>query len=210
MNSRSPVDWNAVRLRMEVAAMEMEDALNPPKARARKIMEDRAKALARPVDETAAVVDGIDVVVFTLARESYAITSRFVREVVGFSGFTPVPGVPAHVMGVVNLRGAILAVMDLRPFFNIAAQGVTDMARVIVLGEQRLEFGIVVDATAGHFVLPRAGMRAAADIAGIRSGFITGVSPLASGDACMILDGARLLADERFTIDHRSTHARTV
>ncbi len=202
---RGPIDWNGVRLRMDVAAMEMEDALNPPKDRARKIMEARARALARAPAETAAA-HGLDSVVFTLARETYAIESRFVREVVGFTGFTPVPGAPAHVMGVVNLRGGILAVMDLRPFFNIAAPGVTDMARVIVLGEQRPEFGIVVDAAAGHTVLPRAGLRPAGDIAGMRADFITGVT----GDACMILDGARLIADERFTVDHRSLHQRTV
>ena len=67
-----PTDWAAIRLRMEVAEMEMEDALNPPKDRAKKIMEARAKALARPVKDIAKT-DGLDVVAFTLARETYAI-----------------------------------------------------------------------------------------------------------------------------------------
>lgn len=202
-STRGPIDWKGVRLRMEVASMEMEDALNPPKDRARKIMEARAKVLARPLAETTAP-EGLGAVVFTLARETYAIESRYVREVTSFTGFTPVPGVPAHIMGVVNLRGGILAVMDLRPFFNLTAQGVTDMARVIVLGESRPEFGIVADATAGHVILPRATIKSASGIAGMRSGFITGVTT----ESCMILDGGKLLADERFTVDHRTSHAQ--
>lgn len=200
--SRGTIDWQGLRLRMEVAAMEMEDALNPPKDRARKIMAARAKALSAP-PPAAAAADGIDAVVFTLARETYAIESRFVREVVGFTGFTPLPGVPAFVLGVTNLRGAILAVMDLRPFFNLQVQGVSDLARVIVLGDSRPEFGVVADAAAGHMTLARAGLRPASDVAGMRSSFITGVTKNAEGDTCMILDGGKLLADERFTVNHR-------
>ncbi|MBX7200942.1 MAG: chemotaxis protein CheW [Rhodospirillaceae bacterium] len=203
-SSRGPIDWKGLRLRMEVAAMEMEDALNPPKDRARKIMEARAKALARPQAESAAVED-LEAVVFSLARETYAIESRFVREVVLFTGFTPLPGVPAHVMGVTNLRGEILAVMDLRPFFNLTVQGVTDLARVIVLGEERPEFGVIADATAGHMSLARAGIKPASDVAGLRSTFIAGVTASIPGGACMILDGGKLLADERFTVDHRNS-----
>lgn len=202
--SQGQIDWTAIRLRMEVAAMEMEDALNPPKDRARKIMEARAKNLARP-QTAAAQTGGVDAVAFTLARENYAIESRYVREVVAFTAFSPLPGVPAHVMGVANLRGGILAVMDLRPFFNLSVQGVTDLARIVVLGETRPEFGIVADAASGHVVLPQTDIRPAGDVAGLRSGFIIGVTR----DARMILDGGKLLADERFTIDHRSSTPRT-
>lgn len=199
-SSRGPIDWTGLRLRMDVAAMEMEDALNPPKDKARKIMEARAKALARPASASD-TVDGLDAVAFSLSRESYAIESRFVREVVAVTDITPLPGAPAHVMGVVNLRGNVLAVMDLRRFFNLADQGVTDLARVIVLGDARAEFGIVVDSAAGQISLPHANIKAATDIAGMRSAFITGVTT----DARMILDGAGLLADERFTINHQTT-----
>jgi purine-binding chemotaxis protein CheW len=200
---RGPVDWQAIRLRMEVAEMEMEDALNPPRDQARKIMDARAKALARPLTDTARR-DGIDVVAFTLARETYAIPCRFVREVVALADYTPVPGTPDFVMGVTNLRGNVLAVMDLRRFFNLALEGVTDLARVVVLGRSRAEFGIVADATLGQITLPQADIKPARDIAGMRSAFISGVTK----DAVLLLDGAKLLTDEHFTINHRITDSR--
>jgi purine-binding chemotaxis protein CheW len=199
-SSRGPIDWKAIRLRMEVAEMEMEDALNPPKAQARKIMEARAKALARPFAQ-AAQSEGVEVVVFTLARETYAVPCRFVREVVALTDYTPVPGVPDFVMGVTNLRGDVLAVMDLRRFFNLPREGVTDLARVVVLGRGRAEFGIVADAALGQVTLPQADIHPARDIAGLRNAFIIGVTK----DATLVLDGARLLADERFTIAHHHT-----
>ncbi len=198
-SSRGPVDWKTIRLRMEVADMEMEDALNPPKAQARKIMDARAKALAQP-PASADRGGGIDVVAFSLARETYAIPCRFVREVVALADYTPVPGVPDFVMGVTNLRGGVLAVMDLRRFFNLPVEGLTDLARVVVLGRARAEFGIVADSTLGQITLPEADIRPARDIAGMRSTFIAGVTK----EACLLLDGAKLLADELFTINHRT------
>jgi purine-binding chemotaxis protein CheW len=200
-NTRGPIDWTAVRLRMDVAGMEMDDALDPPKAKAKAIMDARAKALAKPV-VSAAKTAGVDVVVFTLARETYAVESIYVREVVALTDYTPIPGVPDFVMGVANLRGEVLAVMDLRRFFNLPRQGIADLHRIVVLGKTRAEFGIIADTTLGQMTWPKTDVLPARDVTGMRSNFIMGVTR----DAALILDGGKLLADERFTIDHRKTN----
>jgi purine-binding chemotaxis protein CheW len=197
-----PVDWTAIRLRMDVAQMEMEDALNPPKDKVGKILEARAKLLAQPVVEPTQA-GGLDVLAFTLARETYAVESRYVREVVTLTDITPLPGVPDFVTGVTNLRGDVFVVMDLRRFFNLPPHGITDLHRIVVLGTTRTEFGIIADAALGQTLLAKTDVLPARDIAGLRSAFITGVTR----DATLVLDGAKLLADERFTIDHRKTGA---
>ena len=140
----------------------------------------------------------VGVVLFGLGRERYAIETRFVREVVRFADFTPVPGTPEFVVGVANLRGTVIAIVDLHRFFNIPRKGVTDLSRVIVLGIERVEFGVLADLADGQTdiaaddILPPPGK-----MAGIASSYVRGVTR----EALIILDGMALLADERLTVD---------
>lgn len=199
---RRAIDWAGVRLRIECAEMAMKDALDPGPREAKAIMDARARALAK-VPEARGGQEITDVVGFTLGRERYAIETRYVREVAAFAHYMPVPGTPEFLVGVTNLRGTVLAVMDLRTFFNIPRKGVTDLAHVIVLGGARAEFGILVDALQGHTDIPAAEVRPPAEVSGLRNAYLKGVTR----DAILLLDGAKLLADERLTIDHAHRHS---
>src|SRR5947209_17105793 len=142
-----PIDWEEVRARLAraVAATEGAQALSPERARA--VMEARTRELARvpPVAERHTKL--LEVVCFALANERYAVETRYVREVKELSDYTALPGAPPFLLGVINLRGEILAVIDLRKFFGVADRGVTDLSRVVVLGGERAEFGVLADAT---------------------------------------------------------------
>ena len=96
----------------------------------------------------------LELVGFVLAGERYGIESRFVREVARLTRFTPVPGTPAFVLGVTNLRGEILALFDLRHLLGIVTEGVTDLGRIVVLGEHRREFGLLADAASDILYVP--------------------------------------------------------
>ena len=110
------------------------------------MLEARARQLARVPDEPPRAGEVLELVGFVLAGERYGIESRFVREVARLTRFTPVPGTPAFVLGVTNLRGEILALFDLRHLLGVVAEGVTDLGRIVVLGEHRREFGLLADA----------------------------------------------------------------
>ena len=161
----------------------------------REILDARARLLARVPDEPPRAGELLELVVFVLGGERYGIESRFVREVARLTRFTPVPGTPAFVLGVTNLRGEILALFDLRHLLGIVTEGITDLGRIVVLGEHRREFGLLADAASDILYVP--GTSLAQTEASWGRAYLRGVTP----DGVVVLSGAALLNDPRLTID---------
>ncbi|MCM2357081.1 MAG: chemotaxis protein CheW [Geobacteraceae bacterium] len=84
-------------------------------------------------------------VTFNLAKEEYGVEINSVQEIIRATDITPVPGAPAHVRGVINLRGKIIPVVDLRKRFGLPLTEESDARRIVVveLAEKRL--GMLVD-----------------------------------------------------------------
>lgn len=86
---------------------------------------------------------------FALANEEYGLGILKVREIIGYMAITAVPQTPPHVKGVINLRGQVIPVVDLRAKFGMMETEVTEQTCIIVVeidqGEQRFSTGIVVD-----------------------------------------------------------------
>jgi purine-binding chemotaxis protein CheW len=88
---------------------------------------------------------------FALGRKTYGVPVLRVREIVRLPDITPVPGVPAYVKGVINLRGKVLPVIDLRLRFDFAEVEFTDRNCVVVVQVSRSDggyapVGLIVDA----------------------------------------------------------------
>lgn len=161
----------------------------------RELLEERARQLARVPDAPSRAGEMLELIGFVLAGERYGIESRFVREVARLTRFTPVPGTPAFVLGVTNLRGEIVALFDLRNLLGIVAEGVTDLGKIVVLGEHRREFGLLADFASEVLSVATASL-AQTDVAWGRA-YVRGVSP----DGVIVLSGEALLSDPRLTID---------
>jgi purine-binding chemotaxis protein CheW len=161
----------------------------------RAILEARARQLARVPDEPARAGELLELVGFVLAGGRYGIESRFVREVARLVRFTPLPGTPAFVVGITSLRGEILALFDLRQLLGVVAEGVTDLGRIVVVGEHRREFGILADAASEILYVPVSSL-AQPEAAWARA-YVRGVSP----DGLIVLSGEALLNDPQLTID---------
>lgn len=194
--------WTAVRQRLARAQAATTAALELSPERARALMDERARLLACVADEGPAAAEALETLTFALGRERYAVESKHVREVVRLVDFTPVPGAPEFLLGVMNLRGEVLAIVDLRTFFGVPKQGLTDLARVVVLGAAHAELGVLADAahelrslTAAELLEPPTSP------SGIDREYLLGVTK----DALIVLDGVRLLADPRLFIDQTST-----
>jgi purine-binding chemotaxis protein CheW len=192
------INWQDVRERLARigTAIAGEVRLSPERARA--VMEERARALARVPPRAPNAAEVIEVVTFSLANERYAVATCHVREVLRCGDVTPVPGAPDFLAGLLNLRGEVLAVFDLRTFFGIAAGGAAGLSRVLVLGGERAEFGVLADAV--HEVLPlRTGEvhEPPGSLAGPGREYLRGVT----AGALLVLDGAVLLRDGRLFID---------
>ncbi|MBC7818113.1 MAG: purine-binding chemotaxis protein CheW [Planctomycetaceae bacterium] len=137
------IDWPSVRERLNKATAATESALRVSPERAREIMDARARALARVQQAELDVGEVLEVATFALADERYAIETRFVSEVIRLADCTRVPGTPDFLLGVMNLRGEILSVIDLRKFLDLPARELSDQSRVVVLGGERPEFGVL-------------------------------------------------------------------
>lgn len=82
---------------------------------------------------------------FFLGKEEYAIEILKVQEIIGLMPITPVPSMPHYIRGVLNLRGKIIPVMDLRSRFGFEAIEDTDETCIIVVQADRYHMGVVVD-----------------------------------------------------------------
>jgi purine-binding chemotaxis protein CheW len=83
---------------------------------------------------------------FNLAGEEYGVDILSVREIRGWSRVTRIPQTPAHLLGVLNLRGAIVPIMDLRLRFGLEREDYGENTVVIIVAVAERLFGIVVDA----------------------------------------------------------------
>ena len=82
---------------------------------------------------------------FYLKKEEYGLEILKVREIVGLIDITPIPRVPDHIRGVINLRGRVVPVLDLRVRFGMEAVEATYETCIIVVQAVGLEMGLVVD-----------------------------------------------------------------
>lgn len=133
---------------------------------------------------------------FDLGNEDYGIGIMFVTEIVGMQNITEVPDMPAFVKGVVNLRGQVIPVVDVRLRFKMKAREYDERTCIIVLSIRDVQIGLVVDTVNEVLTIDPAQISPPPKIATANSArYIKGMGKV--GDAVKILlDGERLLFDE--------------
>jgi purine-binding chemotaxis protein CheW len=87
-------------------------------------------------------------VVFNLGEEVYAIDISMVREIIQMQTITRVPGTPHSVEGVINLRGAVIPIVDLRKKFHLSKIGKDKDTRIVVVSCKGQDVGVIVDSVA--------------------------------------------------------------
>lgn len=90
---------------------------------------------------------------FTLGREAFGLDLLQVQEIKGHSAITPIPNAPAHVKGVMNLRGAVVPVVDLRVKFGMPAVDYTKFTVIILVTVGQAVVGLIVDAVSDVLTL---------------------------------------------------------
>lgn len=198
--SDKAIDWSAVKQRLETAQLAIEHIWAPDAGETKRILEERAQVLAREPVQAESVDEWIETVEFILAHERYAVASEFVREVYPLEEFTPLPCTPAFVLGIVNVRGEILSVIDIKKFFDLPEKGLTDLNKVIVLESADMLFGIVADAISGVRLIQRTGIQPSLPtLTGIREDYLLGVT----AERVVVLDAGKLLADEKLIVQEQ-------
>jgi len=162
------------------------------------ILKARARALAKEPEQAVAARSFIEITEFRLASETYGIESSFVREVYPLKDFTPLPGVPPFVLGIVNVHGQILSVVDLKKFFNLPDKGLGELNKVIILHNGRMEFGILADAVLRTQSVPLDAIQAPpVTVTGIGAEYLKGVT----GERVILLDAQKILDDKKIIVN---------
>ena len=191
------INWSEILQRVEKARESLERGAAPTPKEKGVILKARARVLAKETEEAGAAREFLDIIEFSLAAETYGIESAFVREVYPLKDFTPLPGTPPFVLGIVNVRGQILSVIDLKKFFNLPEKGLGQLNKVIIIRNDRMEFGILTDAVLDARPIPLESIQAAPPtVTGIGAGYLKGVT----GGRMIILDAEKILGDEKIIV----------
>ncbi len=147
-------------------------------------------------------VDGSDEILqwvtFKLANETYGINVMLVQEVLRYSEIAPVPGAPIYVLGIINLRGNVVTVIDTRTRFGLEMSEITDNTRVVIVELAQQIIGILVDSVAEVVYLRASEIDVAPNVGNDESAkFIQGVSNR-EGELLILVDLDKLLADEEW------------
>ncbi len=197
---KAAIDWSAVHQRLAAARAVVENMGAPNAEETRRILKARAQALAREPAKTETAAEHIEVVEFLLAYETYAVESRYVREVYPLDNLTPLPCAPAFVLGIVSVRGEIISVIDIKKFFELPEQGLTNLNQVIVLQAQDMLFGILADSILGVRHLSLAKIQPSLPtLTGIREKYLRGVTP----ERIVVLDAEKLLSDDNIIVQEQ-------
>ena len=195
--SAERIDWTEIHRRMAAAEAAIAHGGRASREKTKAVLKARAEALARESDDGAGAREFLEVVSFLLGQEKYGVESRYVREVCPLNELTPLPGTPPFVLGIVNVRGKILSVIDIRKLFDLPQKGVGDLDRIIVLQHGEMEFGILGNSILGVVQVPTDELQPSLPtLTGLRGEYLKGVTP----DRMAILDAARLLSDENIFV----------
>jgi purine-binding chemotaxis protein CheW len=164
---------------------------------AKQILRARAQALARTPQHVPAPETLLELLEFHLAQERYAVETRYVGEVYPLKDLTPLPCTPPFVLGIVNVRGRILPVLDVKKFFDLPEQGLTDLHRIILVRGNDLELGLLADAIGSVRSIPADSLQPSLPtLTGIRGDYLKGVT----AERLVVLDLARMLADPKIIV----------
>jgi purine-binding chemotaxis protein CheW len=167
-------------------------------------VESNVTELSNGVVSSGAEADGNQFLTFLLAGEEYGVDILRVQEIKGWDSVTPIPNTPDYIRGVINLRGTIVPIVDLRCRFGLEAIEYGPMTVVIVLkvfdGDDSRVMGVVVDAVSDVYNVQEDALKSAPDFGDVVDvAFVQGLATV--GEVMVIiLDIDKLLNSDELVV----------
>ena len=137
-------------------------------------------------------------VTFHLENEKYGIKVMQVQEVLRMTEIAPVPGAPHYVLGIINLRGNVVTVIDTRRRFGLPDAEADDETRIVIIEADNNVVGILVDSVAEVVALRASEIETAPNVGNDESSkYIEGVATL-DNELLILIDINKLLTDEEW------------
>lgn len=137
-------------------------------------------------------------VTFRLDDETYGINVMQVQEVLRYTEIAPVPGAPPYVVGIINLRGNVVTVIDTRKRFGLQHEELTDNTRIVVIEAEKQVVGILVDSVSEVVYLRQSEIETTPNVGNEESAkFIQGVCNK-NGELLILVELDKMLADSEW------------
>jgi purine-binding chemotaxis protein CheW len=163
----------------------------------KRILKERARKLAQRSETLEKEEESLQIIEFMLAHERYGVDVEYVKEVYPLKDLTPIPCTPSFVLGIINVRGQVFSVVDIRDFFDLPKHEITASFRIIIVKNENMEFGILADAVIGERKIPLNKIQVdMPSLQGIRSHYVKGVT----SERLIIMDVEKLLSDESIIV----------
>lgn len=138
----------------------------------------------------------MQLVIFSLGKEEYGVDIMQVKEIVTYKEPVKVPNTPQFVEGIINLRGEIIPIVNLKKRFNIPGEDIGDQTRVIVMSIDSKKVGFIVDDASEVITINNENIEPAPEIvAGIDRRYITGIGKVEER-ILIILDLDKLFSEK--------------
>ncbi|WP_378951871.1 chemotaxis protein CheW [Pelosinus sp. sgz500959] len=121
----------------------------------------------------------IQLVIFKLGKEEYGVSILQVQEIKRITEITRVPHTPEYIKGVINLRGSVLPVIDLKRRLNLPQQELTENTRIIIVKVKEISVGMIVDAVSEVMTINQENIDSPDVVAGsVSANYLSGVGKL--------------------------------
>lgn len=132
---------------------------------------------------------------FLLSNDAYGVEIRYVTEIIGIQPITEIPELPGYIRGIINLRGKIIPVMDVRLRFKKAFKEYNDRTCVIVIDIQDLSIGLIVDSVSEVISIPDAEIVDPPEMNKAAGRYVKGIGKVGN-EVKLILNCEKLLNEE--------------
>ncbi|UZE94931.1 chemotaxis protein CheW [Alkalimarinus alittae] len=137
-------------------------------------------------------------VTFRLDDETYGINVMQIQEVLRYTEIAPVPGAPDYVLGIINLRGNVVTVIDTRKRFGLTQSDISDHTRIVVLEIDNQVVGVLVDSVAEVVYLKQSEVETAPNVGNEESArFIQGVCNK-NGELIILVEFEKMLSEDEW------------
>ncbi len=131
---------------------------------------------------------------FAVGTEVYGIEIRYVTEIIGIQAITEIPELPEYIKGIINLRGKIIPVMDVRLRFKKEFIEYNDRTCVVVVDLQNISIGLIVDSVSEVITIPENDIVAPPDMGTDGNKYINGIGKVGN-EVKLLLDCSKLVND---------------
>jgi len=162
-----------------------------------EILKARAEKLAEKQFDISESKHAVDMLFFQLADENYAIDLTYVKDVFPLDTVTPIPCTPAYVKGIINVRGQIFSLLNLKTLFNLPDSSTGKKGKALLLFVPEMQFAIEVDAILGVTYLYLDDIQPPpTTLSGLKADYVQGVTAAMT----IVLNAEKMLADQRLVV----------